>query len=99
MDTKFKIKFKTEPYTPNTGKRFTPQDAVEVIHPDGTKLYLNPCSYERAVEMFIMNCRHNSTSQDAKYIQYLYCEHILDFEDENMFTLAILDFEQWKDHI
>lgn len=99
MDTKFEIKFKTQPYIPNTGKRFKPDGAVEVQHPDGTKLYLNPCSYERAIEMFIMNCRHNTQGDDAKYISYLYSEYILDFNDENMFSLAIDDFENWKGYI
>lgn len=99
MDTKFEIKFLTQPFTPNTGKRFIPQGAIEVAHPDGTKLYLNPCSYERAVEMLIMNCKHNTKTEDSKYISYLYSEHILDFQDENMFILAIQDFENWIENI
>lgn len=92
MDAKFKIIFKTEPYIPYTGERFIPPGAVEIEHPDGTKLYLSPCSYERAVEMLLMNSKLCSN----KYISYLYNEHILDFNDENMFVLAIDDFSNWN---
>ncbi|AXC38867.1 UNVERIFIED_ORG: hypothetical protein [Escherichia phage CMSTMSU] len=94
MDTKFKLIFKTEPYIPYTGERFIPR-AVEIEHPDGTKLYLSPCSYERAVEMLIMNSKHCSN----KYISYLYNEHILEFNDENMFMLAINDFNNWHESL
>lgn len=95
MDANFQIKFKTVPYSPNTGDRFIPEDAIEVQHPDGKILYLNPMSYERAVEMLIMNCKFNTKNKDAKYLAYLYCEHILDFDDEKMFFLALEDFENW----
>ncbi|ELW0836590.1 hypothetical protein ACRYKS_26605 [Escherichia coli] len=95
MDTKFKLIFKTEPYIPYTGERFIPPGAVEIEHPDGTKLYLSPCSYERAVEMLIMNSKHCSN----KYISYLYNEHILEFNDENMFMLAINDFNNWHESL
>ncbi|EMR6008459.1 hypothetical protein WJW27_005297 [Escherichia coli] len=95
MDTKFKIIFKTKPYIPYTAERFIPPGAEEIIHQDGTKLYLVPCSYERAVEMLLMNSKLCTN----KYISYLYNEHILEFNDENMFILAIEDFNKWFEFI
>lgn len=98
METNFTVQFKGN-YVPNLGKRFIPQDAVEVQTKDGSTLYLIPTTPENALEMFLMHIQHNSTGQNAKYYEYLYSEFILDFENENMFRLAMSDFKDWSDII
>ncbi|WOL22598.1 hypothetical protein [Escherichia phage vB_EcoM_JNE01] len=95
MDTKFTIKFLDEPCIPYIGDRFKPYGAKEVTHPDGKTIYLAPASYERAVEMLIMNSKYCKD----KYISYLYNEHVLDFNDENMFVLVVSDFSTWHEHL
>lgn len=100
MNTLFEIKFKDGPRAPNMGRRGAPPpNAVKVQHKDGTTLLLNPVTYNTAVELLLLNCKFNKSAKDRKYIAWSYIEHILDFDDENMFRLVMADFDDWVEII
>lgn len=96
------IKFKNGPKLANLATRFKPKNAEVVRHPDGTDLYiLNAASEEAAIDSIIMSSRFNKTDTDKQHLIYLYCEHIIDFEesDEKMFAMLLDDFSNWWKHI
>ena len=98
MKTEYDIQFKDGiPRVPNMGRRGKPSSFVEVQHPDGTLLYTNETTYETAVEFLLLNSKFNQS--DAKYIGWLYLEHILDVKSPEMFQMIMEDFTNWHEFL
>jgi|SRR6478609_301138 len=96
------IKFKDGPKFPNLGHRIKPKNAKEVVHPDGKVLYLLDAPSEKAaLDTLVITSRFNKSTVDVPYLTYLYCEHIIDFDeaDEKMFAMLLDDFNEWWKHI
>lgn len=96
------IKFKNGPKFVNLGHRIKPKNAEEVIHPSGKKLYLlNAPDEQKAIDALIISSKFNKSEIDKPFLVYLYCEHVIDFDesDEKMFMMLLDDFDNWWKHI
>lgn len=97
----YKIKYKGDlPYTASLGKRGVPSGSTEVLHADGTKVYIVPqTSAASAAEMLVLQSKFDGITADMKYLQFAYVEHILDCDDPDMFLLILEDFKEWHKKI
>ncbi len=93
----YNIKFKDDkPFTVSLGLRSIPNGSQEVLHPDGTSIYLVPQNSEKnAIELIALQSKFDKTKKSVKYLQYAYVEHVLDISDPDMFLMIMEEFNEW----
>lgn len=97
----YRIKFKDDrPFTVSLGLRSIPNGSTEVVHPDGTSIYLIPqVSEKNASELITLQSKFDKTKKSVKYLQYAYIEYVLDISDPDMFLMIMEDFGEWHTRI